>query len=57
MDRGAWWAVVSGVTGSHTRLKRLSTGTHKMTETDERSKEQNMAESRIADVKISVLSQ
>ena len=24
MDRGAWWAVVHGVTQSRTRLKRLS---------------------------------
>ena len=24
MDRGAWWAVVHGVTRSRTRLKRLS---------------------------------
>ena len=25
MDRGAWWAMVHGVTQSQTRLKRLST--------------------------------
>ena len=37
MDRGAWRAVVSGVKRSHTRLKQLSTNTHK-TKTDERSK-------------------
>ena len=28
MDRGAWWATVSGVTKSQTRLKRLSRHTH-----------------------------
>ena len=25
MDRGAWWAIVHGVTKSRTRLKQLST--------------------------------
>ena len=25
MDRGAWWAIVHGVTKSQTQLKRLST--------------------------------
>ena len=29
MDRGAWWAIVHGVTKSQTRLKRLSTA-HKL---------------------------
>ena len=27
-DGGAWWAAVSGVTQSWTRLKRLSSGWH-----------------------------
>ena len=26
MDRGAWWAAVSGVSQTRTRLKRLSSG-------------------------------
>ena len=28
MDRGAWWAMVHGVTKSRTQLKRLSTRTN-----------------------------
>ena len=28
MDRGAWQAIVHGVTKSHTRLKQLSTAQH-----------------------------
>ena len=31
-DRGAWWAAVSGVTQSWTRLKRLSSSSSKMAE-------------------------
>ena len=33
MDRGAWWAIVHGVTKSWTRLKQLSTGAHAHTHT------------------------
>ena len=28
MDRGAWWAIVLGVTKSQTRLKRFRTHSH-----------------------------
>ena len=28
MDKGAWWTTVHKITGSHTRLKRLSTHAH-----------------------------
>ena len=33
MDRGAWWAIIHGVTMSQTQLKQLST--HTVKETDE----------------------
>ena len=36
MDRGAWWATVHGFAKSWTRLKRLSTHAHTMSQRDEK---------------------
>ena len=37
MDRGAWWAAVSGVAQSRTRLKRLSSSSSSRLIIDHRS--------------------